>query len=398
MTARLETVESGAEDTPGDRRDGDWRDGDPQGGGRRHDRGRGRRRRRAWRTAAVTVVVLAAAGATVVATLGLGGQRGGATARSTLPPATAEVARTSLRQTTEVEGSLGYGDSRALAGRVAGVLTRVPAEGTIVRRGQALYTVDMKPVVLLYGGVPAYRRLAPGMTGTDVRGLEKNLRALGYTGFTVDDDYTDDTATAVRAWQDDLGLAETGTVDPSQVLFAPGPLRVGQQKAHVGDQVGPGAPIFDYTGTSRVVTVALPVEDQHLVRPGRTVTVELPDGSTASGRVASVGTVAHQQTGNDGESGSATVDVTVTLANQRSLGTLDQAPVTVQVVSAERRNVLAVPVAALLALREGGYGVQVVSGDSSRVVAVETGMFADGQVEITGSGITEGTVVGVPAS
>jgi len=392
MTARLEAAESRPEDAPDDRLGGGRRDGDRQDGRRRHGR------RRAWRTAAVTVVVLAAAGATVVATLGLGGRHGGAAARSTLPPATAEVVRTTLRQTTDVAGTLGYGDSRALAGRVAGVLTSVPAEGTVVRRGKALYTVDMNPVTLLYGTVPAYRGLAPGVTGADVREVEKNLRALGYTGFTVDDDYTDDTAAAVRAWQDDLGLAETGTVDPSRVLFAPGPLRVGQVQAHAGDQVGPGAPVFDYTGTARVVTVALPVEDQHLIRPERTVTVELPDGSGVSGRVASVGTVAHQQTGNDGENGSATVDVTVTLADQRSLGTLDQAPVTVHVVSAERRNVLAVPVAALLALREGGYGVQVVSGGGSHVVAVETGMFANGQVEIAGSGITEGTVVGVPAS
>jgi peptidoglycan hydrolase-like protein with peptidoglycan-binding domain len=304
------------------------------------------------------------------------------------------VARTTLRQTTDVDGTLGYGDSRTLAGRTPGVLTAVPAEGSTVRRGQPLYTVDTKPVTLLYGTVPAYRTLAPGVSGADVRELEENLRALGYTGFTVDDDYTDATATAVRAWQDDLGLPTTGTVDPSQVLFAPGPLRVGEQKAQVGDRVGPGAPIFSWTGTVREVTVALPVEDQHLVRPGGTVTVELPGGSTVSGRIASVGTVAHQPRS---EGGSATVDTTVTVADQRSLGILDGAPVTVHIVSAERRNVLAVPVAALLALREGGYGVQVVSAGTSRIVAVQTGMFANGQVEISAAGITAGTVVGVPA-
>jgi len=65
-------------------------------------------------------------------------------------------------------------------------------------------------------------------------------------------------------------------------------------------------------------------------------------------------------------------------------------------VEAERReNVLTVPVTALLALREGGYGVEVITETGSEIVAVDTGMFADGYVEISGEGITEGTVVGV---
>jgi multidrug efflux system membrane fusion protein len=57
--------------------------------------------------------------------------------------------------------------------------------------------------------------------------------------------------------------------------------------------------------------------------------------------------------------------------------------------------VLAVPVGALLALAEGGYGLEVVRGGTSAVVAVDTGMFADGKVEVSGGGIAEGTVVGV---
>ena len=43
---------------------------------------------------------------------------------------------------------------------------------------------------------------------------------------------------------------------------------------------------------------------------------------------------------------------------------------------------------------EGGYGVQVVEGASTRYVAVETGMFAGGKVEVRG--IDEGVTVAVP--
>jgi len=59
-------------------------------------------------------------------------------------------------------------------------------------------------------------------------------------------------------------------------------------------------------------------------------------------------------------------------------------------------DVLAVPVAALLALPKGGFGVQVVDGDTTRIVAVKTGMFAAGQVEVSGRDVAEGVTVGVP--
>ena len=99
------------------------------------------------------------------------------------------------------------------------------------------------------------------------------------------------------------------------------------------------------------------------------MTVTLPDGGTTKGTVTDVGTVAHkpagQTTSGTGQSTSsgndtATIDVTVTLDDPAAGGNLDAAPVDVDFVSAERKGVLTVPVAALLALREGGYGLEVV--------------------------------------
>ncbi len=67
-----------------------------------------------------------------------------------------------------------------------------------------------------------------------------------------------------------------------------------------------------------------------------------------------------------------------------------QVSLTVQSV----RNVLAVPVSALLALAGGGYGVEVVHGPGSqRLVGVRTGIFAGGRVQVTGAGIAPGTKV-----
>ena len=56
-----------------------------------------------------------------------------------------------------------------------------------------------------------------------------------------------------------------------------------------------------------------------------------------------------------------------------------------------RENVLTVPVAALVALAEGGYGVRSSRARATRYVAVETGMFAGGRVEVSGDGLAEGT-------
>jgi hypothetical protein len=143
-----------------------------------------------------------------------------------------------------------------------------------------------------------------------------------------------------------------------------------------------------------MVRIALDVALQGLVKRGITATVTLPDGTTINGTVATVGTVA---TAGATATSPATIAVTVTLPHQSALGTLDQAPVAVTLVSARVANALTVPVAALVALGGGGYGVQVVTGSASRYVSVQLGMFAGGRVQITGAGITKGTRVGVPS-
>jgi hypothetical protein len=60
--------------------------------------------------------------------------------------------------------------------------------------------------------------------------------------------------------------------------------------------------------------------------------------------------------------------------------------------------VLAVPVSALVALAGGGYAVEVVHGAARRLVAVQTGLFANTRVQVSGRGLTTGTRVQVPAS
>jgi hypothetical protein len=99
--------------------------------------------------------------------------------------------------------------------------------------------------------------------------------------------------------------------------------------------------------------------------------------------------------GGNGDGGSAVV-ITIGFADQAALGTTAGAPVSVRYIEQERKDVLTVPVDALLALAEGGYGVEVVTDGRSRIVAVDVGLFADGRVEVSGDGLQDGAAVGVP--
>jgi peptidoglycan hydrolase-like protein with peptidoglycan-binding domain len=356
------------------------------------------RRGRAGRLAgAAALAVLGAAAWAAAARPGAaaGDQDGGEVAT-----ATAAVARRDLRATEEVDGTLGYGDTRKVVNGRQGTITALPAEGAVVTRGQALYRVDAKPVPLLYGRLPAWRPLSVGVDdGPDVRQLERNLVALGHDpdrDITVDDHFTWATRAAVRRWQEAAGLEETGSFEQGDAVWQPGPVRVGTLDAAVGDPARPGSPVLEVTSTTRQVTIALDASRQPYVRAGDRVDLELPGGQATTGRVRSVGRVATVPSGGDGGDGTPTVELVVSLDDPKATGRLDQAPVTASITTEVRKGVLAVPVNALLALAEGGYAVELAEGGGTRLVGVETGLFAGGKVEVRGSGLRQRQRVVVP--
>jgi Putative peptidoglycan binding domain len=302
--------------------------------------------------------------------------------------------------------------------------TSLPQVGDLISEDQAVYSASNEPVPLLYGSIAAYRAFYPGMSdGADVGQLTHDLIALGYgAGLTQSNHYSAATATGVERWQTALGLPATGKILVGQVVFEPGPIRVTAVTPSVGQAVNAGT-VLDATSTSPIVTVDLDVTQEYLLKPGDAVTVELPDGvTTVGGVVQSVGNVAVCPNGNgqgqgngspdanesadqtpcsssgSGSSSTPTVTVTVTLDSTPPGATLDQAPVNVNITTDRADNVLAVPVNALLALQGGGFGVDVVTGNTSHLVGVTTGLYSNTLVQISGSGITAGTRVEVPSS
>ena len=360
----------------------------------RRPRRRSRRRRRIVLGLAALVT---AGGTATAAALGLDGGSESGTAAANLPPNTTRVTKQTLKDTQDADGELGFGPARNATSRLAGTITAVPDSGSTITRGRALYRVDDRPVVLMYGSKPAYRPMRVGTEGEDVEQLEKNLSALGYDGFTVDDEYTSGTAAAVRRWQEDRGLEETGVVELGRVVFAPGAVRVDSVELKEGDPVSPGRRVLTYTGTDRAVTVRLDTADRRLARKGAEVEITLPGDTTVTGRIDEVSTVI--ESGGQGEDPTTKIEVVIWLTGRKareSVRNLTAASVGVAFTAETRRDVLTVPVTALVAMREGGFGVEVVHGATTSYVPVTTGLFAAGRVEISGEGITEGTVVGVP--
>jgi len=317
--------------------------------------------------------------------------------------AAAQVSTAGLKLQSD-EAALGSLQSDA---RLDGTYTWLPAPGATVSQGQALYAVDGRPVVLLDGAQPAWRDLAPGVSGDDVRQLERDLIDLGFASsadLAVDGSFTGADAAAVDRWQASIGLARTGVVRLGEAVFAAGPLRVAAVRAVLGGQTQPGTAILDLTSTHHVVSAQLPAGQQQLVRQGDRVSVLMPDGhTTVGGTVRDVSRVATapSQPG-QGQGGppqqAATVTVTITLADEAAAGTLDRAPVFVSITTASRRGVLAVPVTALLAQPDGDYAVAVRSAGSRHLVVVQPGLYGDsGAVEVSGRGLAEGDLVEVPA-
>ncbi|WP_327403394.1 peptidoglycan-binding protein [Streptomyces sp. NBC_01288] len=366
------------------------------------------RRRTGWAVAALAVAVIG--GGALYALVA----PGRTTPATTDGPKedTATVTRQTLVNSQQVDGTLGYAGSTTVNAQLPGIVTGLPGLGRTITRGHPLYSVDETPVVLMYGSAPAYRELKPGEEGQDVRQLETNLRALGYDGFTADDTYTAATASAVERWQKDLGLPtgeRTGKVPLGRIVFASGALRISAHRTQAGSDAAPGTPVLAATSDKRQVHVDLDVANQSLARKNEKVTVSLPGGRTVQGTITSVGTVVTVTPGTDGGSDKSTIGVDIAV-NSRDAGAYTQAPVTVGLRTAEKKNVLTVPVTALLALSEGGYGVEVVgtgtgtgtgsgsgsgSGGRSTIIPVTLGMFADGRVEVSGRGLAAGTEIGV---
>ena len=353
----------------------------------------------------VTGALLGAAAAGAVTAVAVTGGAAPAGAAAPPPVTVATVVRTNLATSVLTAGTLGYAPAPPVVNQLTGTYTALPQPGTVIRPGQVLYRVDDQPAVLLQGTTPAWRAFTAGMIGgPDVTELQRNLIRLGYaTGLfskpTGQFDWL--TADAVIRWQHAAGYPATGQINLGQVVFLPGPVVAGAQNAAPGQPATAGQSPYQVTATTRVITVAA-TQNLPAVTVGEAVTVILPSGTTTPATITAIGppppdttsSTSGSGSGGSGQQSAASTVLTISPSRPGATGTGQDITVQVSVTTQSVRDVLAVPVSALLALAGGGYGVEVVEPfGARRLTGVTTGLFASTLVQVSGPGIRPGVKV-----
>jgi hypothetical protein len=173
----------------------------------------------------------------------------------------------SLRLNTAVEWS----PEQVLANQAPGTVTTVELEnGVEVQPGQALYTVDLRPVAVGVGAVPAFRDLRVGDQGADVRQLQALLETLGYAVGEPDGRFGVAADSAVRAWQRGPGIEVDGVVRRGDVVFVPGlPARLAlDPEIAVGKALAGGEPAVQVLPDEPSFTITLPENQARWCRRG----------------------------------------------------------------------------------------------------------------------------------
>jgi hypothetical protein len=337
-----------------------------------------------------------------LALLAAGGALGWA-ASTLLTPADDVLDSTSFTYVEVVEGEVGssinlntvaeWTPVPVAANLASGTVTTVNVEpGQEVAAGTVLYTVNLRPVVIAQGSIPAFQSMQRGSTGTDVAQLQAFLTALGLYGGPADGGFGGGTEAAVEQWQESLGLEPDGVVQAGDVLFVPTlPTRIALDTESVkrGATIAAGAEIVQ--GLPQTPAFTVPVTDSQaaLMPVGTRVEIMGPAGDAWEAFVQDQeagedGGVTVLLTGKDGASicGDACGTIPVT----------DQALLRSRIVTVEPVTGAVMPSAALSTT---GDGTITVTDDKGEVHTVTVVTSARGVSVV--EGVTLGTRVRIPA-
>ena len=267
--------------------------------------------------------------------------------------------------------------------------------------------------ILMFGEMPAWREIKEGMSaGPDIKQLKENLALLGYglesSANQSNEIFTTMTKESIKKMQADFGINETGQISLGDIVFLPGKsvVQYDVNFPAIGSEVSANNVILSLlpieeeysskkSGKSQSpkslqkVSTTIPVVDKDLIEIGLQVKIELPSEIEIYGSISEIGKIAIIPAGN--QAGDPYIEVSISL--NQSYPTWTGADVIVFVTRNLASNVLAVPVTSLLSLLEGGYGLEVVTGNSTQLVPIEIGMYSGGWVEVESEYIKEGSQV-----
>jgi peptidoglycan hydrolase-like protein with peptidoglycan-binding domain len=276
----------------------------------------------------------------------------------------------------------------------SGTVTTVNVEpGQEVVVGSVLYTVNLRPVVLAQGNVPAFQSLSRGSSGTDVAQLQTMLANLGFYDYGVDGTFDSVTERAVESWQESLGLEGDGNVQVGDIIYVPTlPTRVSldTDKVKRGATLGGGEEVVRGLPPSPIFTVPVTATQAGLMPISTRVEISGPNEQSWEGFVV--------------EQLPSTKDdsVTLTLGGTNgkpvcgeecaSIPVSGQALLRSRVVTIEEVEGLTIPSAALLSKADGSL-VVIDKDDTEYPVTVITSARGMSVIE----GVTLGMNVRVPA-
>lgn len=351
-------------------------------------------RSRLWIARSVIAVLLLAVGAGV-----------GWAANAVFAPPPDVVDATPFTTAQVVEGEVGasftvnvvaeWEPKPAANNPASGTVTSISVKpGQKVGQGTALYSVNLRPVVIAKGSTPAFRALSVGEKGADVGQLQRLLTSLGFYHGSVDGSFGGGTATAVRAWQSALGVERTGAVELGDIVFVSNlPARVSLDTKVIarGASVSGGEPAIFALPSSPSFRV--PVTSAQAAKMPNDTRVEIsgPDQQTW------VGVVVDQKPQDQGDD----IDVILAGADRAAICGSDcdaiavgqQSVLPSRVVTLETVDGLTVPSAALVSKPDGTIVVIDQTGKERPVTVVAS---AEGMSVV--EGVSAGLKVRVPAS
>lgn len=328
----------------------------------------------------------------------------GAVAASwTLAPPDEPAPTTAPTSVEVVHGSLGR--SIDLLGHASWPLTdlgRAAADGTVtsvgvlpweeVDVGRTLLTVDLRPVVVARGTVPAFRDLGHGDAGDDVTQLRQMLSDLGVETTDPPGVFGASTRQAVTSWQRSMSVEPTGTVMAGDLVYVPElPVRVLlAEDVAVGQLVSRGDLLIHAVADAPTITAVvsptqagvLPLKGELQIGSGEVVW----DGIVAESRVEETGEVSLVITAPDGSPVCGTECVDAVPLDPTGAASA----VTASMVLVPQTEGPVLPRAALSALADGRAAVTTVDG---RRIPVEVVASADGQAVVSGIDLGERVVL-----
>lgn len=201
---------------------------------------------------------------------------------SSAEPVTYEVVEQTIGRSLQFTAVAEWKSSPLGRAQIPGIVTSIGFEpGASVEPGEVLFTVDLRPVVVAEGAIPAFREMQSGDEGSDISQLQTLLVALGFLDEEPNGRFSPTTAAAVRAWQAALGVVDDGVVRRGDIVFAPElPARVVAAEAlTVGALLIGGEVVVNVLRPAPTIVVPLTPEQRDLVPLAGDVVATYPDGT-----------------------------------------------------------------------------------------------------------------------